>query len=237
VLDVPGQRQALHTNQQVGEALDVFESEIRQQRLVHVFCVIPDPTAYNGARQWHGMVILPNRGVAKEGDTISIQARPNGPLNDKVFEFKAHLEELPGQAFHTYTVTASKTIFRDLKCDIDAEGLPQHVTLHRPIPVFELEYSQAERARHRQFTDQDFAEGRVGIGSCALRDTFGEVYYQPSWLFRVPNGTTVRKGDVVEIKLGEAESGAGVGTVSLMTRNLGRRPDFPSDGHAAIFCN
>ena len=77
VFEVPRQRQALHTNQQVSEGLEVFEAEIRQQRLVNIFCVIPDPAAYNGERPWHGMVILPNREGAKEGDTGKPCSRSN----------------------------------------------------------------------------------------------------------------------------------------------------------------
>jgi hypothetical protein len=40
-------------------------------------------------------------------------------------------------------------------------------------------------SRHQQFSDAEFAAGRVGVGTCALRDMFGEYYYQPIWLFHV----------------------------------------------------
>jgi hypothetical protein len=237
VLDVPAQRQALHAHQQVREELEVFEAEIRQKQLVHVTCVIPDPGAYNGERQWNRLVILPKRGMVSEGDTINLQVMPDGPLKDQVFVFNARLQDPPAEAFYEYVVNGSKTVFRDLKCDIGADGLPLRVKVLRPIPVFELEYAKAERARHRQFADSDFTAGRVGIGSCSLRDTLGEVYYQPIWLFRIPGGIPVNIGDVVELLLGEAESGPGVGNVSQMVSVLGRGKDFPGDGHAAIYCN
>ncbi len=82
-----------------------------------------------------------------------------------------------------------------------------------PVQTWTLEFSKAERARHRQFTDEDFASGKVGVGTCSLLDLFGEVYYQPSWLFRVPAELVIQKGDVVEIEFGEAESGGGVGKI------------------------
>ena len=57
-----------------------------------------------------------------------------------------------------------------------------------------------------------------------------------AWLFRVPDGTTVTKGEVVEPRLAQAEGSMGVGKLSQMTRKLGLRNDFANDGHAAIFC-
>jgi hypothetical protein len=182
------------------------------------------------------LVVLARQGLAHENDFIKIRNEFDGPLRGKVFAFDQPLTDVSPHAFHEYVVKGSKTVVRNLMCNFDADGLPQHVTVLAPVPLFQLVYSKAERARHRQFSDSDFAQGRVGIGHCSLRDTFGEVYFQPSWLFHIPAGTTLTKGDVVEIKLGEAESGAGVGIVSQMTRVLGRRGDFPSDGHSSIFC-
>ena len=82
-VSVPLQRQALDTHQQVAEELEVFEAEIQQQRRAQVFCVTPDAAAYNSERPWHGLVVLPKRGLALENDIIHIRKLYEGPLSGK----------------------------------------------------------------------------------------------------------------------------------------------------------
>ena len=236
VFRVVSARSALNANQQVEESLEVYEREIRESRLIKMGCVIPDPTAYDGMRHWNRLVIIPTRGAASENDIVSIQKLSNGALTNKVFGFLRVESDLPQEAFHEYKFTGGKTVFRSLVCAFDADGVPQKVELGWRVPEFELDFSKAERARHRQFTDEDFSSGRVGEGVCALRDVFGDVYYQPSWLFKVPPGGALQKGDVVELRLGEVERGGGAGHVSQMTRKLGKREDFAAGTGSAIFC-
>ncbi len=236
VVRVVGALSELNANQQVEEQLEVYEKEIRESRLIKMGCVIPDPAAYDGMRHWNRLVILPSRGIAKDKDVVRIQKLDNGALGDKVFGFSGLENKLPPEAFHEYTYTSGKTVFRALKCAFDASGVPGTVELGWRVPPFELDFSKAERARHRQFTDEDFSSGRVGEGVCALRDVFGDVYHQPSWLFKVPPEETIQKGDVVELRLGEVERGGGAGKVSQMVRKIGKREDFAAGVRTAVFC-
>jgi len=236
VFRVLGARSELNANQQVEEPLEVYEQEIRESRLVKMGCVIPDPSVYDGMRHWSRLVVIPTRGAANEKDIVSIQKLNNGALASKVFGFVGVEHNLAPDAFHEYKFTGGKTVFRSLKCAFDADGVPRMVELGWRVPEFELDFSKAERARHRQFTDEDFSNSRVGEGGCALRDIFGDIYYQPSWLFKVPSGETIQKGDVVELRLGEVERGGGAGHVSQMTRKLGKREGFAADARTAVLC-
>jgi len=236
VYDVLKQRSDLQESQEVDEELEVYDTEIRDGRLLQVRCAIPDNSAYDGVRYWRGLVLIPKRGAAGPNDVIEIQRADIGGLGKKVFGFLSLAKNVPAQAWFGKRTNSGKPLSKDLLCDFDSSGLPARVVVDIPVQTWALDYSRAERARHRKFTDNDFKTGRVGLGRCSVRDTFGEVYYQPTWLFRVSEGISIKKGDVVELELGETESGGGIGKVSTMLKKLGERKDFSNDGFSAIFC-
>lgn len=236
VSEVPLQRTALHQFSPLEPWLDQFDREIRTGRLVPVRCVIPDATAFGGYRQWQRLALLPERGAAQEKDYVRIGKHADPLLSDKLFLYQSTLSDASALAFYLHSYRAGGTVFRELECRFGADGLPQAVEIGMAVQAWTLDYSRAERARHQQFSDAEFAAGRVGVGTCALRDMFGEYYYQPMWLFHVPEGSQISKGDVVELRFGETEAGGGVGRVSTMTRKLGRREDFVSNTQQLFTC-
>jgi hypothetical protein len=182
------------------------------------------------------LALLPSRGTAIPNDIITIRKLHAGELHEKVFAFNSIVKDTHAMPFYPPSYRTGSVLSRDIQCKFNSDGVPQAVVVDIPVQAWALDFSKAERARHRQFSDDDFSSGKVGVGHCALRDLFGDVYHQPTWLFRVPHDLTIQKGDVVEIQFGEVESGGGIGVVSTMIRTLGKRNDFPSDGHSAIFC-
>lgn len=236
VVQVPAKRSDISANQQVEERLEVYEAEIRQDRLIKVGCGTADPSAYAGVRYWRGLALLPKAGAVQEGAVLRIARNAALRLPDQVFEAGAEVQAPGPGVFLTYRYPQSKTDSHAVLCEWGPDGLPLRVESLGRVPAFQLDFSKAERARHRQFSDADLAAGRIGLGVCALRDLFGDVYYQPGWLFRVPEGMAIARGEVVELQLAEVEGSMGVGKISQMTRKLGQRQDFPSDGHGAVFC-
>jgi hypothetical protein len=236
VVQVPAKRSDMATNQQVAEQLEVYEKEIRQGRLIKVNCAYADATAAAGVAYWNGLALMPAAGAYKAGAVLRIARNGSSALPEQVFDIEGEEQAPAADRFISYSYPQSKTSSRAVACEWGPGHLPVRVQALDKVPAFELDFSRAERARHRQFTDAELASGRIGLGVCALRDLFGDVYYQPVWLFRVPEGLSIAKGEVVELQLGEAESSMGVGRISQMTRRLGRRVDFPNDGRATVFC-
>lgn len=236
VSEVPTQRAALHQFAQLEPWLEQFDSEIRAGQLVQVRCVIPDEKAYDGYRQWQRLLLLPARGTVQEKDYVRISKHADPALSGKLFQYQATISDASALPFYLHSYRPGGTVFRELECRFGADGVPQAVEAGMAVQAWTLDFARAERARHQQFSDADFAAGRVGVGTCALRDIFGEYYYQPIWLFHVAEGSQIRKGDVVELRFGETESGGGVGHVSTMTRKLGRREDFVSNTNPLFTC-
>lgn len=236
VSQVPLQRSELHQFSRLDPWLERFDSEIRAGRLVAVRCVIVDATAFDGYRQWQRLALLPARGTALEKDYVRIGKHADPALAGQLFQYQATIDDASALPFYLHSYRPGGTVFRELECRFGPDGVPQAVEVGMAVQAWTLDFSRAERARHQQFSDADFAAGRVGVGSCALHDLFGESYYQPIWLFRVPAGSQISKGDVVELQFGETEAGGGVGHVSTMTRKLGRREDFGGNSQLPFGC-
>jgi len=222
VLSLPRTRAEIPSNPQVPEALEAFESEIRARRLMAAQCLGAEASApRGGSRLVRAWVRLPAAGAARDGQVVLTRASP-GASRALVLDLVAVPPE------------AAEPAAPD--CAIGADGAPTRVRLQAPVPVFELEFSRAERARHRRATDAALAAGRVGLGRCALKALTGEVVYQPAWLFLIPEGLAAAPGDVVLLRLGEAEGGGGSGRVSVMQAWLGRGDAAPGPRAAAIDC-
>lgn len=235
VYKVPLKRGDIHENQRVPEKLEKYQKEIREGRLVYITCGYPDAKSYGGVKDWEKLILLPKKGIALEGDVALIKPLVSGEPDGTVFDYSGKMESLEADIYLEYKYPGSNKILRSVRCEWQKNGIPIRAQLKNPVPEFELDYSMAERARHRQYSDEELADGRIGIGFCSLKDMFGDVYYQPSWLFKVPLGENIQEGDVVEVRLGAVEDGKGR-AISQMTRKLGVKANFPRNEHTAIFC-
>lgn len=236
VTNVPNQRSDIHENQQVDESLEIFSQEIQDGRLVKVRCGSPDANAYAGVKFWNGLLVLQKAGAIQRNDTAPLGRLLLESMQGKVYATgAAHVDKSTVRTTQ-YQYSGSKTIFKVVQCAWDTLGNPIHVEVLDQVPSFELNFSKAERQRHRMFSNDDLLAGRIAIGQCALRLFTGEVYHQPVWIVRVPEGMQVQKGDVIEVKLGDEEGGGEANHLSEMTRRLGTRENFPKVGNTAILC-
>jgi hypothetical protein len=147
------------------------------------------------------------------------------------FQYQSTVSDPSALPFYLHSYRPGGTVFRERNA-ASVQMVCQAVEVGMAVQAWTLDFPGP--SRHQQFSDADFAAGRVGVGTCALRDMFGEYYYQPIWLFHA-EGSQISKGDVVELRFGETEAGGGVGHVSTMTRN-GRREDFVSNIHQPFTC-
>ena len=216
--------------------MEIYAQQIQDGRLVKVRCGSLDGEAYVGIKFWNGLMLLPHAGVIKQDEVAAVGKFLLDSKQGPVFDYAGLRKDASQDQWINERDPGVKIVSKVVRCQWSKSGDPVAVQVLDRIPSFELDYSKAERARHRLFSDEELQKGQIGIGRCALKDTFGEVYYQPEWIFRVPVGMTIQKGDVVQVKLGEAEGSRQVGQLSEMTRSLGRREDFPQDGYTAVSC-
>lgn len=236
VLALPQTRSALQHWARLDASFAVHEAAIRDSRLLNVRCLIADASAYAGFRTWQGYALAAQRGAAQPGEVVALEADGTAPPTNNIYRLGKVVKNWQALPLVTRAGSPRPANTSDLMCPLDAQGRPAAATVDIPVQTWEWDFAQAERARHSQFSDADFAAGRVAVGACALRDTAGQVYHQPQWLLRVPAGQSLRVGDVVEVVFGEVESGGGVGLLTRMTRPLGTRHDHPGDGRTAVYC-
>jgi hypothetical protein len=237
VTGVPHQRSDIHENQQVDESLEVFSQEIHEGRLVKVRCGSLDSREYAGVKFWSGLLLLQKAGSIKQEEIAQLGRLLLEGKQGKVFASDRANVGAANVQFAQYQYPGSKAQFKVVECQWNSSGNPINVQVLDRVPSFELDFSRAERLRHRMFSDEDLMAGRIAIGQCSLRLFTGEVYHQPVWIVRIPEGTSVRKNDVIEVKLGDEEGGGEASHLSEMTRVLGKRENFPRVGNTAILCN
>jgi hypothetical protein len=237
VTSVPHQRSEIHENQQVDESLEIFSKEIHDGRLVKVRCGSPDSREYAGIKFWNGLLMLNKAGSIKQDETANLGRLLLESKQGKVFASNESSAGVANVQFAQYQYPGSQVQFKVVECQWNSSGNPINVQVLDRVPSFELDFSKAERLRHRMFSDEDLLAGRIAIGQCSLRLFTGEVYHQPVWIVRVPEGINVRKNDVIEVKLGDEEGGGEAKNLSEVTRILGKRENFPRVGNTAILCH
>jgi len=237
VTAVPRQRSEIHENQQVDERLEIFSKEIYDGRLVKVRCGSLDSREYAGVKFWNGLLLLQKADSIKQNETAQLGHLLLESKQGKVFASDESNVGTTNIQFAQYQYPGSKTQFKVVECQWNSSGNPINVQVLDRIPSFELDFSKAERVRHRMFSDEDIMSGRIAIGQCSLRLFTGEVYHQPIWIVRIPDGQSVQKNDVIEVRLGDEEGGGDARHLSEMTRILGKRENFPRVGNTPILCN
>lgn len=236
VVALPQARGQLQHWARLDASFAAHEAAISEGRLLRVRCLIADASAYGGSRTWQGHALAAQRGAAQPGEVVTLVSDGAALPENAIYRLGRVVKDWQTLPRLTRAGAPRPPDASELLCQFDAQGRPAAATVDLPVQTWEWTFAQAERARHGQFSDADFATGRVAVGACALRDTAGQVYHQPLWLLRVPEGLSLRVDDVVAVVFGEVESGGGVGQLTRLVRPLGTRKDFPSDGRTAVYC-
>jgi hypothetical protein len=226
VLAVPQSRADLKggfTDLHAALSAGVGRAEADEGRLWRAQCVEPGASAADGLQPRIATLLLPEGTALRAGAVVDIEAHPrveaadSRPANDRSRHgrFVAVVAE-GGRAVEEDAADCPSS-FDCLRPVCQPEGLAGghwRVQLFGAVQAWEVDFAQAERARHGAFDDAEIAVGRVVVIACQLKVVDGGDWNRLRWLARVPSGATPGVGDVVQVRVGAREFSRDVGPIA-----------------------
>lgn len=118
---------------------------------------------------------------------------------------------------HVYPDGSSRL---DAHCDRPTRSGATSARVFRIVSPVEYREAAAMRARHALAGDEELAAGRIAEVRCELQVIDGSNWRTPHWLVRLPPGTAVAKGEVIEVRAGASEDSDAAGPLSRYLRKL-----------------
>lgn len=219
---------ALHAALRAG----VVRADAERGRLLRAQCLEPDPGARDGLRPRVATLRLPDGVQAAAGTLIDIDHLQGAHAADS----RRHGRYVaPAPASTPATAPeAWRSLFGSARPLCRPAGLPEgrwRVQVAGPVAAWELDFAQAEMARHAAFDDAELAAGRIVQLSCQLKVMDGSDWTVVTWLARLPEGLQPRQGEVLRLQAGAEELGKDRGPLA---RVLGPAPGVAAPGGNAI---
>ncbi len=105
-----------------------------------------------------------------------------------------------------------------------------HVQLSGAVAAWEIDFAQAELARHSLASDAELAAGRIVVVACQLKVADGSDWTRPSWIARVPGTLAARVGAVVRLRAGAEDGGRHAAPLADVLDLLPGVPPAPGNG-------
>lgn len=202
----------------------VGRGEAAAGRLWLAQCLEADPTAPDGLLPRVATLVLPPGETAAFGALVQVDTLRGAHAADR----RRHGRFVARVAERTPPPGAEapgwRTYFGRPSPLCRADGMPEgrwQVQLRGAVAAWEIDFAQAELARHDSLGDDELAAGRVVVASCQLKVMDGSDWTRLSWVARVPGGQALAVGDVVRLRAGAEESG---GRVAPLAQVLGPAP-------------
>lgn len=240
VVAVPRSRADLEggfTDLHAALAAGVGRAEAEGGRLWRARCVEPDASARDGQQPRIATLLLPEGTALRAGALVEIDAQPRAEATDGRLATDRHRHGrfvavvADGGPAGNAEAANGQSDFDRSRPLCRQEGLALghwRVQLLGAVQAWEVDFAQAERARHGAFDDAEIAVGRVVVIACQLKTMDGGDWNRPRWLARVRTPATPGVGDVVQVRVGAREFSRDAAPVAevlapatSMTRALG----------------